>query len=74
MSLRIDSIAEFERAATLLGDAVGEPERARTVVDSVRATLERVRRATAGSARPKVFILSWETPLMYIGSGSFRSV
>ena len=73
ITLRINQIAEFERATTLLGDAVGEPQRARTVVDSVRATLERVRAATAGRQRPTVFMLSWETPLMTIGSGSFLS-
>lgn len=73
ISLRIDSIAEFERATTLLGDAVGEPARARTVVDSVRATLERVRSATEGLPRPTVFMIAWETPLMAIGSGSFLS-
>lgn len=73
ITLRINQIAEFERATTLLGDAVGEPQRARVVVDSVRATLERVRAATAGRERPTVFMLSWETPLMTIGSGSFLS-
>jgi iron complex transport system substrate-binding protein len=73
ISLRIDLIAEFERATMLLGEAVGEPERARIVVDSVRATLDRVRSATAGRARPTVFMLAWETPLMTIGSGSFLS-
>lgn len=73
ISLRVDRIAEFERATTLLGDAVGEPERARAVVDTVRATLDRVRRATAGRERPTVFMLAWETPLMTIGSGSFLS-
>jgi iron complex transport system substrate-binding protein len=57
----------------LLGDAVGEPERARTVVDSVRATLERVRAAAAGRDRPSVFMLAWEVPLMTIGNGSFLS-
>jgi iron complex transport system substrate-binding protein len=71
ISLRIDRIAEFERAAKILGDALGEPGRARIVVDSVRATLERVRTATSGRPRPTVFMLSWETPLMTIGSGSF---
>jgi iron complex transport system substrate-binding protein len=71
ISLRIDSIAEFERATLLLGDAVGEAARARTVVDSVRATLERVRQATSGRPRPTIFMLAWETPLMTIGSGSF---
>ena len=73
ISLRIDSIAEFERAALLLGDAVGESARARTVVDSVRATLTRVRNATSGRPRPTIFMLAWETPLMTIGSGSFLS-
>ena len=73
ISLRIDSIAEFERAALLLGDAVGEPHRAQVVVDSVRQTLERVRRATSGRTRPTVFMLAWDTPLMTIGSGSFLS-
>lgn len=71
ISLRIDSIAEFERATILLGDAVGEPARARLVVDSVRATLNRVRSAMNGRVRPTVFMLAWETPLMTIGSGSF---
>lgn len=73
ISLRIDSIAEFERATIMLGDAVGEPARARTVVDSVRATLHRVRSATTGRTRPTVFMLAWETPLMTIGAGSFLS-
>jgi iron complex transport system substrate-binding protein len=41
------------------------------VIDSVRATLLRVRNATRGLERPTVFMLSWETPLMTIGSGSF---
>ncbi|HEX6315371.1 MAG TPA: helical backbone metal receptor [Gemmatimonadaceae bacterium] len=73
ISLRIDSIAEFERATLLLGDVVAEAARARTVVDSVRATLERVRQATAALPRPTVFMLAWETPLMTIGAGSFLS-
>ena len=71
ISLRIDSIAEFERATILLGDAVGAPARARLVVDSVRATLDRVRDAMIAQPRPTVFMLAWETPLMTIGSGSF---
>lgn len=73
MSLRIDLIEQFERATLLLGDAVGEPARARTVVDSVRATLDRVRALTAGRTRPTVFMLAWEVPLMTIGNGSFLS-
>ncbi len=73
LSLRIDRLAEFERATLLLGDAVGEAARARQVVDSVRATLDRVRDATRGRERPTVFMLAWEAPLMTIGAGSFLS-
>lgn len=71
VSLRIDLIAQFERATTVLGELIGAPDRARLVVDSVRGTLERVRRATAGRDRPTVFMLSWQQPLMTIGAGSF---
>lgn len=71
MSFRTDLIEQFERTTLLLGNAVGEPARARIVVDSVRSTLERVRTATAGRSRPTVFMLSWEVPLMTIGKGSF---
>jgi iron complex transport system substrate-binding protein len=74
MSLRIDLIEQFERATRLLGEAVGAEDRARIVVDSVRATLDRVRIAAAGrGSRPTVFMLAWENPLMTIGSGSFLS-
>lgn len=73
ISIRIDRIADFERATLLLGESVGEADRARQVVDSVRATLARVRAATSGLERPTVFMLSWETPLMTIGGGSFMS-
>lgn len=71
ISLRIDRIAEFERATLLLGEMLGETTRAQTVVDSVRSTLARVRTATAARARPSVFMIAWETPLMTIGAGSF---
>lgn len=73
MALRTDRIADFERVAAILGTAVGRPGMARTVVDSVRATLDRVRGATARLDRPTVFMLAWEHPLMTIGAGSFLS-
>jgi iron complex transport system substrate-binding protein len=73
ISLRMDLISQFERATLVLGDAVGEPARARVVVDSVRATLDRVRAATTHRDRPTVFMLAWEVPLMTIGKGSFLS-
>ncbi len=73
VSLRIDRIADFERAAALIGRLTNRDERARDVVDSVTATLERVRRATAALPHPRVFLHAWENPLLTIGGGSFLS-
>lgn len=73
LALKIDRIADFRRAARLLGAATGESARAETVVDSVDRTLDRVRAATAGRPRPEVFWHIWEAPLITIGGGSFMS-
>jgi iron complex transport system substrate-binding protein len=73
ISLRMDLIEHFDRAVRILGDAVGAPDRARVIIDSVRATLERVRRATDTLPRPTVFLHAWETPLLAIGGGSYLS-
>jgi ABC-type Fe3+-hydroxamate transport system substrate-binding protein len=71
--LRIDKIRDFARVTMLLGQLVGDTLRARAVVDSVTATLDRVRRATAPLPHPTVFMEVWEKPLMAIGGGSFLS-
>jgi ABC-type Fe3+-hydroxamate transport system substrate-binding protein len=71
VALRIDSIAQFERDTRLLGRLTGDSARANTVVDSVRATLDRVRAATQSLARPSVFFHTWDRPLITIGGGSF---
>ena len=54
-TLRVDRIAEFRRAVTMvLGTrASATPPRAHAVVDSVDRTLERVRAATQGAAGPR---------------------
>ena len=72
-AFRIDKIRDFARVTLLLGRLVGDTARARTVVDSVTATLDRVRHATAALPRPAVFLHAWEKPLMTIGGGSFLS-
>jgi ABC-type Fe3+-hydroxamate transport system substrate-binding protein len=73
-AFRMDKIRDFARVTMLLGQLVGDTARARTVVDSVTATLDRVRQATAPlSSRPTVFLHVWEKPLMGIGGGSFLS-
>jgi ABC-type Fe3+-hydroxamate transport system substrate-binding protein len=72
-AFRIDKIRDFARVTLLLGRLVGDTARARTVVDSVTATLDRVRQATDSLPRPTVFLHAWEKPLMTIGGGSFLS-
>lgn len=71
IGLKIDRIEHFARATRLLGALTGDSLRARTVVDTVLATLDRVRSRTAGLERPSVFWHIWDSPLITIGSGSF---
>jgi iron complex transport system substrate-binding protein len=71
VAFRIDSITQFKRATLTLGKIVGDPRRARNVVDSVQATLDRVRAATATLPKPSVFFHTWDSPLITIGARSF---
>lgn len=72
-ALRIDRISQFRRATHDLGALLGDSARAAAVVDSVDATLERVRAATAGLPRVRVFMPTWEQPVIAIGGGSFMN-
>jgi iron complex transport system substrate-binding protein len=71
VALKVDSIAEFERATLLLGRLTGDEARSRNVVDSVRRTLDRVRAATASLPKTRVFYHTWEKPIITIGGESF---
>jgi ABC-type Fe3+-hydroxamate transport system substrate-binding protein len=73
VAFRIDSIAQFERDTRLIGRLTGDSVRADALVDSVRATLDRVRAATASLPHPTVFIHAWDKPIIAIGAGSFMS-
>ena len=73
LSLKIDHISDFRRTVQLLGAILNDSLRARSVVDSVYRTLERVRSATAGLPRPGVFWHIWDAPLITVGSGSFMN-
>lgn len=73
LSLKIDSIAQFERDTRLIGRFTGDSAAAATLVDSVSATLARVRAATKELPHPTVFIPTWNRPLIAIGGGSFLS-
>lgn len=71
VAFRIDRLDDFRRDTRLLGRVVGDSLRADSVVDSVDATLRRVRAATASLPRPTVFFELNERPLITIGGGSY---
>lgn len=73
VAFKNDSIAQFARDTRLLGRVTGDSARAESLVDSVIATLDRVRAATAKLPRPTVFIHAWDRPIIAIGGGSFLS-
>jgi iron complex transport system substrate-binding protein len=73
LAFKLDSIEQFGRDTRLLGRVTGDSARAVLVVDSVSATLDRVRHATANLPRPTVFMPTWDKPVIAIGGGSFMS-
>ncbi len=73
LSLKVDHISDFRRTTEILGAILHDSVRAKTVVDSVQRTLDRVRLATRASTRPTVFWHIWDAPLITIGSGSFMN-
>lgn len=73
VALRIDHIAQFDRAARLMGRLLGDSSAGATVADSVAATLARVRAATRGAHRPRVVWPVSEAPPIVIGGGSYMS-
>lgn len=70
-AFRIDRLDDFRRDTRLLGRIAGDSLRADSVVDSVSATLERVRTATAALPHPTVIFEMNERPVITIGGGSF---
>jgi len=68
---RVDRIADFRRVTLALGALTGDSAAARATVDSVGATIERVRAATTSLARPTVFWPLYDQPLLATGGGSF---
>jgi iron complex transport system substrate-binding protein len=73
VAFKIDSIAQFARDTRLLGRLTGDSVVAATLVDTVMATLARVRAATASLPHPTVFYPTWDKPIIAIAGGSFMS-
>jgi ABC-type Fe3+-hydroxamate transport system substrate-binding protein len=68
---RVDRIADFARVARALGVLTGDTAAARATIDSVRATLDGVRSATAARPHPSVFWPLYDQPLLAVGGGSY---
>jgi iron complex transport system substrate-binding protein len=71
VAYRVDRIADFARVTRALGQLTGDTAAARITVDTVHATLARVRAATDSLWRPTAFWSLWESPLLAVGGGSF---
>ena len=70
-AFRVDRIADFRRVSLALGALTGDSVAARVLVDSVEATIARVRAATRDRPRPSVFWPLYDQPLLATGGGSF---
>ena len=68
---KLDRIADMARVTRVLGRLIGDTASAERTVDSVEATLARVRAKTANLPHPTIFWHLWEAPLLSVGGGSF---
>ena len=70
-SYKLDRIADMARVTSTLGRLVGDTLAARRTIDSVQATIDRIRRQTSTLPHPTVFWPLWEAPLLSVGGGSW---
>jgi len=73
LSLKIDHIDDFHRAAKTIAKLLGDSARGVAVSDSVKKTLDRVKAENAGLPKPTVFWHIWDAPLITIGRGSYMN-
>jgi ABC-type Fe3+-hydroxamate transport system substrate-binding protein len=73
VGLKIDRIADFRRAATILGAIAGDTAAARLTVDTVERSLARIRTAAAALPHPRVLWYLWDNPILVLGNGSYQS-
>jgi iron complex transport system substrate-binding protein len=73
IGLKIDRIADFRRAASILGAIAGDSVAARLTADTVERSLARIRAATATLPHPRVLWYLWDNPILVLGNGSYQS-
>ncbi len=73
LSLRIDSVHDFDRATRMLGRVLGDSATGAIVADSVNRSLARVRVATQPLPHPTTVWRLADRPPMVVGGGSFMS-
>ena len=73
LSLKIDHIDDFYRASRLIARLIGDSARGDYVADSVKRTLDQVRKLTSNMSKPRVFWHIWDAPLITIGQGSYMN-
>ena len=73
LSLKIDHIDDFYRASRLIGRLIGDSASGAIVADSVKRTLDRVRKLTSKMPKPRVFWHIWDAPLITVAQGSYMN-
>ena len=65
------TMPEILTAIDIISEAIGEQERGAELYSDLARRLSEVRRLTAGTSAPKVFLEIWDTPLLTVGNRSF---
>jgi iron complex transport system substrate-binding protein len=73
LTLRTDRVADLARIGPVIAAAIGDPAAGTATVDSVTASLDRLRAAPRPAALRRVYWHIWDTPLLTIGAGSYLS-
>ncbi|MGI8547021.1 MAG: ABC transporter substrate-binding protein, partial [Gemmatimonadaceae bacterium] len=73
LSLRIDTVHDFDRATRMLGRVLGDSAAGALVADSVDRSLRRIREATQALPHPTAVWRLADRPPMVVGGGSFMS-
>lgn len=73
LTFRTDHVADLPRVTPVIAAAIGRPAAGASVVDSVVARIDSVRRLPLPGPRVRAFWYVWDPPLLTIGRGSYLS-